>query len=119
MSAATLNLTIEQKAAFSRRLIWKDKDGKRVDLTGYTAKLQIKNAASDVTPLFELTTANGRIALGGKNGQIDLSITGADTTAITTWTKGVYDLVVISATSVPTRLIEGTVKVSPGVTSTS
>lgn len=116
MSAATLNLVIEQKAAFSRRLVWKDKNGKRVDLTGYTAKLQIKNLAGDVAALFELNTSNGRIALGGKNGQIDLSITGTDTAGITSWTKGVYDLVLTSAGGVRTRLIEGSVKVSPGVT---
>ncbi|UOF79343.1 hypothetical protein [Caudoviricetes sp.] len=34
-----------------------------IDLTGYTARMQVRLAYSDVSPLFDLTTANGGLVL--------------------------------------------------------
>lgn len=113
--AAELNLTIEKKSAFQRRLIYKDSNGRAINLTGWTAKLQIKPAADSVTVLIELSTTNGRIALGGNAGFIDLYVSVADTTSIA-WTTGVYDLLLTPADGKSRRLVQGTMTASPGVT---
>ena len=115
MSAATLDFNIEQGATFSHRLEWKDSREQPIDLTGYTARMQVRAKKSSDTVLVELTTANGRITLGGANGTIDLKIE-ATVTAGFNWTKGVYDLELESGAGFVTRLVEGNVTVLLEVT---
>ena len=112
MPAAKLNLTVEQGATFSKRLIWRDSKKRAVTLTGYTARMQIR-AASDSAPLlFELSTQNGRITLPG-NGVIQLEISVADTFNVE---GGVYDLVLFAPNGDRYRLVQGKVVVSVAVT---
>jgi len=57
--------------------------------------------------ILSLTTANGRITLGGSAGTVTLSISATDTTALSV-DDGVFDLEIVSGGGVVTRLIEGT-----------
>jgi hypothetical protein len=84
------------------------------DLTGYTAAMQIKAYALSSTVLYDAGAAND-IALGGTAGTITLTIPAADTEGFTWW-NGVYDLVITDSYGVATRVLEGQVTVSPGVT---
>lgn len=86
-----------------------------VDLTSYTARMQIRATKSAATFLLELTTANGRIALDNTLKTITLTVSATDTAAIT-WTSGVYDLELVSPGGVVTRLVEGAVTVSEEAT---
>ena len=52
---------------------------------------------------------------GNANGEITLSMTAANTANLTPG-RSVFDLLITSPTSVKTRVIEGIVVVSPGVT---
>ena len=115
MSAATLDFNVEQGATFSHRLEWKDSREQPINLSGYTARMQVRAKKSSDTVLVELTTANGRISLGGAAGSIDLEIEAAVTAGFD-WTKGVYDLELESGTGFVTRLVEGSVSVVPEVT---
>ena len=85
------------------------------DLTGYTALMHIRSRASSDTLILELSTANGRISLGGPNGIIELEISAAITANLE---KGsyVYDLELISPGSIVSRLIQGSVEVDPETT---
>jgi hypothetical protein len=56
--------------------------------------------------LIELTTGNGRIALGGSAGTITLTISATDTAALTAG-RGVYDLELVSGSGIVTRLLQG------------
>ncbi|MGH9892810.1 MAG: hypothetical protein ACREA0_12630 [bacterium] len=85
------------------------------DLAGYTARMHIRATQSAATTLIELTTANSRIALDNVLKTITLTISATDTAAIT-WTAGVYDLEMVSAGGVVTRLLEGSVSISEEVT---
>lgn len=53
MAATTLDLNIEAGSEFVEYITWYDADGVRVDLTGYSAALQIRNAG-DSTLLISL-----------------------------------------------------------------
>lgn len=86
-----------------------------VDLTGCTARMQIRAKIEATTPLLTLTTENGGISLGGTAGTIELLID-ADDTAALTWTSGVYDLEIVFPGGQVTRLTYGSVTVSPEVT---
>lgn len=124
MTAGVKDFTIEQGAAFSRVLTWKDENGAAINLTGYTARMYIKEKYSDTATLLQLTTENSRIALGGAAGTITLSIAAADTAGLEAnaqinkivGDKYVYDLELVSSGGVPTRLLHGNVIVTAEVT---
>lgn len=113
--AGEYDLEILQGETYSKQFIWKDSAGVEVNLTGYTARMQVRQSKASDTVLLELTTANGRIALGGSAGTIDLSLN-ATTTAAITWKRGVYDLELVASNGVVKRLLEGEVTVSKEVT---
>lgn len=115
MSAAKLNLLIEQGADFSQRFIWKDSDQNPIDLTGYTARMQIREKIESDTVLLELTTENGRITLNQEPGTIDLKINSLDSESLPEG-KSAYDLELVSSTNFVTRLLKGGVDIDPEVT---
>lgn len=117
MSAvATQDLTIPQGATWSQALVWKTgSPASAVNLTGYSARMQLRVRPTSASFELELTSSNGRISLGTTNGTITLSLTATETAALEAG-RYVYDLEMVSSGSVVTRLLEGTVTVSPEVT---
>lgn len=90
-----------------------------VDLTGYTARMAVKDkiggtvlASTDVAaaPLNTIT-----VALNTTLNTITIGIS-ATSTAAFSWTKGVYELELVSATGVVTSVIAGNVVVTKEVT---
>jgi len=89
---------------------------KPVDMTGFTARLSIKDKRGDAgTELLRLDTTNGGITIDVVNNVITLTIT-ATATAALTWKKGVYDLEMVSASGVVTKIMSGDVTVSQEAT---
>ena len=85
-----------------------------IDLTGYTARMAVKNkVGGDV--LLSLTTVNGGIVVDEAADKITLLISATDTAALT-WSKGVYDLEMVSPGGVVSALLTGTVTVKAEVT---
>lgn len=117
MTPAEIDLTIYQGATFRRTFQWKTgSPATPVDLTGYTARMQIRKKVTDATPVLTLTSAAGGITFTNRSqGQFEIVIS-ADATAALTIKTGVYDLELIAANNEVTRLIQGTVEVSPEVT---
>lgn len=114
MGAETLNLEIEKGATFQKTIIWKDSTGTVIDLTGYTARMDVREDFYSVNPAIALTTENGGIVITALEGKIALNITAAATAALTI-KKGVYDLELVNG-AVVTRLLEGRIRVKPEVT---
>ena len=121
MSDGTYNLCINQYATFMRIFQWKAAQccgvpvgsvPLPVDLTGYTAMMQFRSYPLDTNILYD---ASSNITLGGVSGTISLLIP-ANVTAGFTWWTGFYDLLLINSSGFVTRLLSGTVTVSPGVT---
>lgn len=113
---AKLKYTIYQGATFRKRLVWKAGTPKvPVDLTGCTARMQVRAEVESPDFLLELTTANGGITLGGAAGTVDLYVSDETTSAIT-WTSGVFDIEIEHPSGEVTRLAQGSVGVSPEVT---
>lgn len=111
-----LPLTIYQGSTFMEQVTWKaGQPAAPVDLTGCTARAQVRAEIEAPDVLLDLTTENGRIELGGATGTVTIKITAEDTAAIT-WTEGVYDLEVVFADGYVRRLLAGGVAVSPEVT---
>jgi hypothetical protein len=83
-----------------------------VNLTGFTAAMQIRAFPLATSILYD---ASMDLVLGGTSGTITLTIDANDTENFTWWT-GVYDLLLTSPTGYVTRLLMGSVTVSPAVT---
>lgn len=110
------NLIVYKGASFVVRFVWRSGEPPAlVNLSGYAARMQIREKVDAPTVLIELTTANGRIAPLGADGVIQLTLTAAETAAIA-WKKGVYDLLMTAPDSSVRRLLTGGIAVSPGVT---
>lgn len=114
--AGTLHITIEQGATFNPVLTWKDQAGALINLTGYSARMQIRPTVDDAgIPFVDATDLNGKLVLGGVAGTITLNIPATDTAALV-FSEAVYDLEVEDASGVVTRLLKGDVYLSPEVT---
>jgi len=85
-----------------------------VDLTGYTARMAIKDKIGG-TVLHSMTTENDGIALDNTKKTITLTVAATETDDFV-WTRGVYDLEMVSPTGVVTALISGRVSISKEVT---
>jgi hypothetical protein len=108
------DLCIQQGATFTKVITWK-RDGALVNLTGWTARMQIRATTEAATALIDLTTENGRIALGGTAGTITLTISATDTAALTAG-RGVYDLELVSPGGLVTNLMGGVVSIPRNIT---
>lgn len=114
MSAGIWNILADQGATFSRIVTWKTSAGVLVNLTGYTAEMQIRESYDSVSPVLTLSTSNGRISLGGAAGTITLTIQAANMDMDAG--RYVHDLELTSAGGAVTRLTMGTFLVRPEVT---
>lgn len=110
MGAARYTIRIEQGATWKPVLTLQD-----TDLTGYSARMQIRADVDSDVVLLELTTSDGHITIDGPAGQITLQLTDVETTALD-WTTGVYDLELIAPGGDVQRLLKGIVEVDPEVT---
>jgi len=70
-----------------------------VNLTGYTARMQIRPTVDSATVLTTLTTENGGITINTIDASITLNIT-ATATAVYTWQTAVYGLELVIGTDV-------------------
>lgn len=113
--AVNVSLVIQQGSDFSHTISLQNSDGSVFVLSGYSGKMQIREVVGGITVLAELSTTNGRMLINGLAGQLTLSLTNAQTAAMT-WRSGVYDLEITSGSSVTTRIMEGRVTLSPEVT---
>jgi hypothetical protein len=87
-----------------------------VNLTGYTAALQLRSLPNDPTAALTLTTANGGITITALTGTIAVSATATQTRAID---EGYYyyDLEITqTSTGIVTRVAQGQILVSAEIT---
>jgi len=112
--AGTYNIICDQGATFGRTITWKDANGDPVDLTNYTARMQVRSIVTSDTVAVELTTEDGRITLGGALGTITLTIPATVTDDIEAGTYA-YDLELVTGSTV-TRLLMGSFIVRGEVT---
>lgn len=114
MPAGKYTLRIEQGAYCARSLTYKDADGVPVDLTGCTARMQIRDYIEDAEVKLSISTESGNITLGGTAGTIDIEILTAQTALLTT--DGYYDLELILPSGEVERILQGQVLLDREVT---
>jgi hypothetical protein len=87
MSAGIYHFTIEQGAVFGRIFDWVDDADQPVDLTGYTAAMQLRETYASPVAL----TWTAFLTVAGPEGRVSVLVPAPQTAAITL-ARGVYDL---------------------------
>ena len=109
-----VNFILTRGATFNPELIWENSDGTVVNLTGYTARMDVRADPTSAELLTQLLTGSG-ITIDGPNGKISLLIASA-TTKTFLWTSAAYDLFLTSGTGIVTALIFGRIIMKEAVT---
>lgn len=110
------NIEIEEGMHYTIPLTYRDETTNLpVNVTGYSAELEIRLTFGDPSILLTLSTGNGRIILGGVGGAIDINFLPADTDQsqlYTSWTRAAYDLVVTDTFGKKKKILKGFVTIS-------
>jgi hypothetical protein len=110
-----LGLTCDQGATFTRRITYKS-NGEIVNLTGYTARMQVRPSyAYESDNIVANLTSGSGLTITGATGTIDITITAGATEAMTPGSY-VYDLEIVAPNTTVQRLLEGPFIVTPEVT---
>ena len=111
MAAKIINLVVEQNADFQATITISNDNGSKLNLTNYTAACKIKKS-----PLSSTDTGTMTVSFVDRvNGKIMLSMNSTATAALPGG-RHVYDVTITSPTNFVTRVIQGSLLVSPGVT---
>ncbi|QFT56604.1 hypothetical protein FIU95_18815 [Microbulbifer sp. THAF38] len=119
MYGSNYNIELEQGASYGLLMTIESPPGNPRDLTGYTARLQVRDNHDDKTLLLSLDNVDG-LKVGGdtgdpKNGQLKIEIPGLVTAGFI-WREAIYDLFLNPSSDSAERLIYGRVTVAPRVT---
>ena len=114
MTAGKYDITVEQGTTYSKIITLTDESTDvLIDLTGYTAKLQVRKDVNSEL-LFEMSTTDGRIVIETPvNGEVKLLIPATDTINMV-FEDSIYNLELYGDGEV-VRLLEGRFIISKGV----
>ena len=110
--AVISNIFIDSGADYTSTVTVTDGTGSAYDLTGYTAAAQIRKTYESSAATVSFTVA---FNADRTTGQLDLTLTGAQTAAVTAG-RYVYDLLITSGAGALTRVVEGIAQINPRVT---
>lgn len=113
--ASTYNILVDQGATYTLAVTYKDSSGTAINLTGYTAAMQLRYSYDSATAVLSLSSPSNGIVITGASGLVTITISANQTAALSADTF-LYDLEITSPTTVKTRLIQGVVVVSAEVT---
>lgn len=126
MIAGVYNITCEQGSSFLRTLeieqpdLVADPTGQTYeafDLSGYTARMQVRRTIESTSTLVELTTENLGLEINPSGDTINLikiSMSSSVTASINS--SGVYDLEIINGDGFVSKVIKGSFTLIPEVT---
>ena len=112
------HIVIAQGDTYQLNITWSDSEGTPVNLTSYTARMDVRTNVESSETLLTSQGASPTISLtlGGIAGTILLVISAANTAALLATSRGVYDLELVSNANVVTKILRGNVTVLPEVT---
>lgn len=112
INPGTYTITAYQGATYNLNLTWTI-GGTAVNLTNYTAAMQVRESASSTVAVLNLSSGSG-ITLGGTAGTIAVNVS-ATTMGSATPGNYVYDMELNSGGTI-TRLLQGSFNIEAEVT---
>jgi hypothetical protein len=113
--AATYNAVIDQGADWFVNFTYQDSTGTPINLTGYTAAMQLRAPTDSLIASLSLSSPSNGITITPLTGLVAVRATAAQTGALI---DGIYeyDLELTSGSGIVTRLVQGQLTLSPQVT---
>jgi hypothetical protein len=124
--AGNYNMTCQQGSTFRRSIeieqpdLAADPTGNTFipfDLSGYSARMQVRRTIDSANFLLELSTQNGALTInpsGTAPNQIYIDVSASVTASVNT--SGVYDIEIVNPDGTITRVLQGVFNLSPEVT---
>lgn len=113
--AVQKNWEVDQNTTFSFEVQYtEDDETTPINLTGATAKMQVRDTKGGTKLAFTLTSPSG-IAINGSTGTLTVIMTPTQTNKLF-YPKSAYDIMVIDSSGKKTKLLEGFLTLSRSVT---
>ena len=109
----SVNATIDDNSETSFEFVIHDAEDSEVDLSGYSARLQLRPYPGSTRVYDELTSSNGRLIVNPSSVTVFFPVS---VTLNYTFREAVYDLVLISQSGRQYRAVQGKVIIDKGVT---
>lgn len=113
--SGTVEIAVDQYADWQLTVTVQNSDGTAKDLTGATAKFQVRDNPGDEIALLTLTSPSAGVTVDGAAGTIEVTQTG-DQTGAYTWETGAFDLLLTYSGGTRERVLRGTIRVDQAVT---
>ena len=113
--AGQKNFEVDQNATFTFIVEYKDNNGLPIDLTGSTAKMQVRDTKGGAKLAFTLTTPAGGITIDGPNGKLTIKMTPTQTNKLF-YPKSSYDIMLTDTNTNKIKILEGFLTLSRSVT---
>ena len=113
--AVQKNFEVDQNATFSCIVEYKDNDGLPIDLTGSTAKMQVRDTKGGSKLAFSLTSPAGGITITPLLGKLTIKMTPTQTNKLF-YPKSSYDIMVTDSNGNKIKMLEGFMTLSRSVT---
>jgi hypothetical protein len=113
--AGQKNFEVDQNATFSFIVEYKDNNGLPINLTGATAKMQVRDTKGGSKLAFSLTSPSGGIVIDPTNGKLTIKITPTQTNKLF-YPKSSYDIMITDSNANKIKLLEGFMTLSRSVT---
>lgn len=114
--AVQKNFEVDQSTTFSFQVQYTEEDEVTpIDLTGSSAKMQVRDTAGGSKLAFSLTSPSGGITIDGPNGMLSIKCTPTQTSKLF-YPKSSYDIMVIDSNGNRMKLLEGFLTLNRSVT---
>ena len=113
--AGQKNFEVDQNATFTFIVEYKDNNGLPIDLTGATAKMQVRDTKGGTKLAFSLTSPSGGISITPLLGKLTIKITPTQTNKLF-YPKSSYDIMITDSNANKIKLLEGFMTLSRSVT---
>ena len=113
--AGQKNFDVDQNATFSFVVEYKDDNGNAIDLTGASAKMQVRDVKGGTKLAVTLTSPSGGIVINGPLGKLTVTLTPTQTNKLF-YPKSVYDIMVVDSNANKIKLLEGFLTLNRSVT---
>lgn len=117
MTAGITPITCDQGEDLDLVFACQQLDGTPVDLTGGSARMQVRNGIDASTTMLDLDTgAKGGLTIDGVAGTITLHVAAAVTNTLIPSDEACYDIEFVSVAGAVKRLVQGPFIIDPQVT---
>lgn len=113
--AGQKNWEVDQNTTFTFTVVYKDNEDNPIDLTGCSAKMQVRDTKGGSKLAFSLTSPIGGITIDGPNGKVTVKMTPTQTNKLF-YPKSSYDIMLTDSNLNKIKLLEGFMTLSRSVT---